>query len=74
MSVSIRFFDFLNTIVERRFAYLFGKYDHEKAFLKFLKEFNAGLKLFEGSHADFSQWLNLKLDRAGNPVVNPNPC
>jgi len=55
--------------------YLLGKYpDHETAFLKFLKDFDAGLMLFEGSHADFSQWLNLKLDPAGNPVVNPNPC
>jgi|GEM_PF-1906856 len=60
---------------DNRYMYLLGKYpDHETAFLKFLKDFDAGLMLFEGSHADFSQWLNLKLDPAGNPVVNPNPC
>ncbi|HSV88319.1 MAG TPA: hypothetical protein VLH61_06735, partial [Bacteroidales bacterium] len=48
--------------------------DPKGAFLKLLKGFDSGLMLFEGSHADFSQWLNLKLDPAGNPVVNPNPC
>lgn len=67
--------DRLRHLVDYRFMYLFSKYpDHETAFLKFLKDFDAGLMLFEGSHADFSQWLNLKLDPAGNPVVNPNPC
>jgi len=81
-----RFRDFGHMLLRKDFIrenvteHIFRRYfldyypDHEKAFLKFLKDSDAGLMLFEGSHADFSQWLNLKLDPAGNPVVNPNPC
>jgi len=62
-------------VFQGAFAEKFSQYRNpEIAFLRLLEHYNMGLMLFEGSHADFSQWQALKLDYIGTPVVNPNPC